>query len=289
MSSGTNPPLPGPKTVAGWWTRFAPDATALLAGTFPFTRVEVGVRDTELAPPDPLLAAVLRVLHAVGPGSAADFDRVLHIGVARVEAALRDAVDRKLADPPVRSVYTPRPGPAPSPPATREVVRRVMLAYRDGALLEPGSHLDLASPETFGWRAVSVHTDDSLTAVVTRTLADGIACFPATGPDWHLPAEPMFAIPSPAARAAFPELFDDLTDTDLRSAWQGWAKGRAVPADELPGCRVALNGLKLEVTAPPSLMGWLRANRADLFRGDTWVWVGPGPLRRAVALDVREG
>jgi hypothetical protein len=287
MSSGTTPPLPGPKTVAGWWTRFAPDATALLAGTFPVTRVELGVRDTEPAPPDPLLAAVLRVLHAVGPGTAADLDRALHIGEARVEAALRDAVDRNLADPAVRRVWTPRPGPAPSPPAARAVVRRVTLAVRDGVPLEPVGPLDLAPPETFGWRAVPVHATEPLTAVVTRTRADGVACFPA-GPDWDLPAGPRFALPPPGAAAAFPELFADPPAADVRAAWLGWAKGRSVPADEAANCPVALGGVKLEVTAPPSLIAWLRANRADVFRGDTWVWVGPGPLRRAAVLDVKE-
>ncbi len=287
MSSGTNSPLPGPKTVAGWWTRFAPDATALVAGPFSFTRVEVGVRDTEPAPPDPLLAAVLRVLHAAGPGTAADLDRVLHVGEARVEAALRNAVDRNLADPSVRRVWTPRPGPAPSPPASRAGVRRVALAVRDGARLEPVGPLDLAPPETFGWRAVPVHTAESLTAVVVRTRSDGVACYPA-GPDWHLPADPRFALPPPAAAAAFPELFADPPDAAARAAWLGWAKGRSVPADEATNCRVALNGVKLEVTVPPSLMGWLRANRADVFRGDTWVWADPGPLRRAAVLDVRE-
>lgn len=319
-------PFPGPKTVAGWWTRFAPDATALAAGTISFTRIEVGVIGTDLAPPDPLIAAVLRAL-AAGPGTAADLDRLLHVGPARVEAALRDAAERGLLDAPVRSVYSPRPGPTSSPPAFRPVVRRIRLAFRDGQFLPapdtgpfaaatggpsevppvrewvvaaagrptawkrdanfPDIAPDAVAAPDIGWRGVPLFRPDALSAVVTRTTPDGIAVFPAAGPDWHLAGDPLLALAGEPAAAGFPELFADPLDADLRAAWQGWAKGRSVPADDLAACRLALNGAKLEVHAPDALAGWLRANRADVFRGDTWVWVGDGPLRRAAVLAVR--
>lgn len=320
-------PFPGPKTVAGWWTRFAPDATALVAGTVAFTRVEVGVTGTEPAPPDPLVAAVLRALAVTGPATAADLDRRLHVGPARVEAALRDAADRGLTDPPVRSVYSPGPGTPPTDVGrSQRVVKRIRLAFRDGQFLPapdtgpfavgtggpsevhpirewvvaaagrpaawkrdanfPDIAPDAVAAPEIGWRGVPLFRPDALTAVVTRTTADGVAVFPAAGPDWHLAGDPLFTLAGEPAAAAFPELFAAPPDADLRAAWQGWAKSRSVPADDLAACRLALSGAKLEVHAPGVLAAWLRANRADVFRGDTWVWVGDGPLRRAAVLVV---
>ncbi len=322
MTHASTPPFPGTKILAGWWSRFAPDATALLAGTFPVTRVEIAFRDRELAPPDPLLAAVLRVLHTLGNASAVELDRILHLGEARVEASLRDAVELQLLEPPVRSVYAARLGPAPSPPAFRTVVLRRMLCFRDGNYLPlpPGPlgsdgegaglpvgrwvreavsrseewkraaqfPLDLrgehlAEVESDGWRAIPLVAGECVTGVVVRSKLDAVALFPASGTEWILPAEPTFAI---ACQDAFPELFQSPPESELRAAWQGWARSRSVPTEQLTECGLELDGAKLRVRVPANLEGWLRSNRGDIFRGETWVWVGSGSLRRAAVLEV---
>ena len=140
------------------------------------------------------------------------------------------------------------------------------------------------------WQAVPVEAGESVGLAVAG-VSDGTARVfgYVSGPDWSLPDGTSFALAGEPARAAFPELFADPSDADLRAAWLGWAKFRGVPPDDVAACAVALDRHRLTVRAPRRLVEWLRAHRADVLGGDTWVWVGTGHLRRPAVIDVRGG
>ncbi|OWK41780.1 hypothetical protein [Fimbriiglobus ruber] len=156
----------------------------------------------------------------------------------------------------------------------------------DGRVVGPGDDV----PEWVRWRAVPIESASEVAVVVAAVgTADesAIVGFVTAPPDWPLADEPTFTMSGPPARAAFPELFAPVAPASLRAAWVGWAKSRAVPADNLNTSQLTLDGDRLVVAVPDRLGTWLRAHRADVFRGDTWVWVGDGPLRRPAQLDVR--
>ena len=318
----TPPAFPSPRVVAGWLKHLAHSRPvhALAAGAVTFTRVEAAFREEVPAPPDPLADNVLRALAIRRTATAADLARLLHLGEPQVAAALREAVRAGRAEALTGQRFRPRP--AADRPKRYEVGRR-RLALRNGRLLslpDPGPMLvpappgptaaprgwswirdrlalhgpddlpatDLLSPDDpeVGWRAVSLERDEFMTLVLALDAGGSLAVYPVTTADAELPAAPALRLDGDAAREAFPEVFAQPTGAERAAAWTGWARSRAVPPDDLSAAAVALDGLRLRVEPPPRLADWLRANRADLFAGETWLWVGDGPVRRAAALDV---
>lgn len=236
----------------------------------------------------------------------------------RVSAAGRDALEHgHPADPLARRRFAfrgdhflplPDPGPlsfdgAPGSPSSRGPLRGLPLVQTafgrpDGWKRDAGFPLGgeviaptAGAPGNVRWQAVPLESEGPLGLVAVAVSNGGsVRAFgfvPAA--DWSLPAEPSFALAGEAARAAFPEVFADPSDADLRAAWLGWAKFRGVPPDDLAACAVALDRHRLVVRAPDRLVGWLRAHRADVLACDTWVWVGTGQLRRPAVIDVRGG
>lgn len=141
---------------------------------------------------------------------------------------------------------------------------------------------ELSGPER--WRAVPAEGTDAFAAVIVSTQAGDVAGFVAAAPDWVLASVPTFEFRGEAASAAFPELFGAASEDDVRGAWLSWAKSRTVP---LEPATVSLNGHTLTVTVSAEFRDWLQANRADVFAGGTWVWIGEGEVRRAAVLDIR--
>lgn len=142
------------------------------------------------------------------------------------------------------------------------------------------------------WQAVPGECPDAFQAVIVFAHAVGtprVLGFPTASPDWPLAPTPIVEFRGEPARAAFPELFDTQPINDSRGAWLGWAKSRSVPLEPADAATVSLDGHKLTVTVTAEFGEWLRANRADVFAGETWVWVGEGDVRRAAVLDVQVG
>lgn len=314
--------FPSPRVLVGWLKHLSHSRPvhALAAGTVAVTWVEAAFREEVAAPIEPLTDAVLRALALRGTAAPAELDRLLHLGESRVAVALRDATRGGLADPLADGRYRarpevdrpkryavrrhrlavrngrplplPDPGPfaVPAPPGPSSSPRRWawlhdMLARRETDSPPAADFLSPDSPDG-GWRAVPLVRDDAMTAALALDGDGVLSVYPIA--DGELSGEPVLRLAGDTAREAFPEAFADPPTAELMAAWAGWARSRAVPAEETADVRVTLDGLRLRVELPPRLTDWLRANRADVFAGETWLWVGDGPVRRAAALTVGE-
>lgn len=152
-----------------------------------------------------------------------------------------------------------------------------------GSVVEPSGHLE----DELRWQTIPVEDEELLGLVVMTDTASARVLGFVPAVDWSLSADPTFTLAGDPGRAAFPEVFTGPSDADCQAAWLGWAKFRGVPPDDLTSCGVALHRDRLDVRAPARLIDWLRAHRADVLAGDTWVWVGTGQLRRPAVIDVR--
>jgi len=90
--------------------------------------------------------------------------------------------------------------------------------------------------------------------------------------DWHAP---------------FPELGRGPSETACRQAWRLWCQPRGLLAEDVEACDLRPDDLHLHVAAPTSLVERLRTARSDALKGEAWILIGEGTLRRAVVLDVR--
>lgn len=288
-----NPPaFPAPRVVAGWLAHLSRSRPvhALAAGTVTVRRIEAALRE-DAAASDPLTRAVHRA-RAVRGATPAELDRLLHLGEQRVDAVLRDAAGRPGRHAVGRRRFAfrngvrlplPDPGPFAVPAWSGPAVRPYGWAWLRERLAAEGD--DLLSPDdpAAGWRAVVLERDDPLTLVLALDADGTVAAYPTASADAELPSEPLLRLEGGAAREAFPEVFA-APEADSAAAWAGWAASRAVPADDISAARAVLDGLRLRVEPPPRLTDWLRANRAEVFAGEMWLWVGGGPVRRAAAL-----
>jgi hypothetical protein len=101
-------------------------------------------------------------------------------------------------------------------------------------------------------------------------------------------ATPLFTL-STNWTEVFPELAAEPPLEVWRQAWRAWCEPRAVPAAEINACRVESHGERLRVTGPPGLVERLRTARSDVFKGETWLLAGDGPVRAAAQVELTEG
>jgi hypothetical protein len=111
--------------------------------------------------------------------------------------------------------------------------------------------------------------------------------FAARQDGWALSAsEPVLTLEN-AWQELFPELADPLPD-QLRQAWQAWALPRGLSQSQADACTLTLADNRLHVQAPSAVTDHLRATRSDVFKGDTWLLLGDGRVRKAVNLVLGE-
>ena len=161
---------------------------------------------------------------------------------------------------------------------TQEVI------YQVGALQAfarvAGSRVSYVKPHGALYNAVVHHLPQA--KAVIQAIRDVDDRLPVLG----LPGSMLLEVAERGGLRGVPEAFADPPAADLRAAWLAWAAAGGLPADDVPACELTLHGARLAVAAPARLADWLGANRPDAARGEAWVWVGGGPLRRAAVLTV---
>jgi len=317
--------IPGPKTVAGWWSRFAPlQPTAILAGWFEIARIEVLVETESRRPLAPLTRTGLRAVEVCNAPTLAGIAKLTHLGEPRTASILQTLADDGALElhesGPARVALTElgrqalRTGEVPTAVRSRRVV-----VLRNGepipvpeswGLKPVGQLADLATssgiseaairravahdstmqlceqlPAEHRWRTVRIERTEWWPLVVVA-MSDRVDVYLGDIADWSLPNERAFTIPSELAPSPFPELIARPTEPDLQAAWIHWAKSRAVAHEELSMCHCRDAGRFFDVGTPPALYDWLQANRADLFSGETVVLIGEGSVKRLGILRV---
>jgi hypothetical protein len=89
-------------------------------------------------------------------------------------------------------------------------------------------------------------------------------------------------------RGVFPNLASDPTPDQCRGAWQAWCQPRDLPSADIERCSTQLLDARLLIQAPHRLIDRLRMSRSDALKGEAWVLMGDGPVRRAAVLEVAE-
>ncbi|MCI0457064.1 MAG: hypothetical protein L0Z62_08800 [Gemmataceae bacterium] len=143
------------------------------------------------------------------------------------------------------------------------------------------------------WRQVIVDRAERLVAVMvplTEELGSRkLLGFGVRQEGWILHgAEPAFVV-CQRWDELFPELTADLPAGAWREAWLAWCRPRSIPEGEADTCTLEAQGARLLVRAPAQLIERLRAARSDAIKGEAWVLVGEGALRRAALLELVEG
>jgi hypothetical protein len=140
------------------------------------------------------------------------------------------------------------------------------------------------------WQQVIVDRPERLLTVMTPVGGEGkrrLLGFAVRQEGWVLLADaPAFEV-----RDRWHELFPELAGLPAeawRRAWLAWCQPRGLPTAEVEACAVEPQGVKLRVRAPAKLIDRLRAQRSDAVKGEAWVLVGEGAVRRAVLLDLAE-
>lgn len=152
----------------------------------------------------------------------------------------------------------------------------------------PGIPADPAA----AWRHIIVARPEYLAAALVPITDERegrrLLGFAARQDGWSLQtSEPAFVV-----RQSWHELFPELTARPAseawRQAWAQWCRPRDLPEGEVSACIIEPEGARLVVRAPARLIERLRAVRSDALKGEAWVLVGDGPLRRAALLDLIE-
>jgi hypothetical protein len=114
-----------------------------------------------------------------------------------------------------------------------------------------------------------------------------LVVFPARQDGWTLNrSEPLLSI-AEGWTELFPALRAEQSQDELRTAWLIWARSRSLPEAEAAACPLGLAGHQVKIQASPAILERLHKTKSDVFKGDTWLLIGDGPLRTAMLLDVQ--
>lgn len=144
------------------------------------------------------------------------------------------------------------------------------------------------APES--WRRIIVDRPERLLCALFRVEdpTPRLLGFGARQEGWTLQSqEPAFVVKDEWAEV-FPELTAPPTEVELEQSWVAWSRQRGLPLDEAEACTLRLEEDRLRVQAPASLMERLRSSRSDVLRGEAWVLIGEGAIRRAAVLEFEE-
>jgi hypothetical protein len=144
----------------------------------------------------------------------------------------------------------------------------------------------LPTAAALSWRDVVVDRPERLLAALVLA-GPHLEAFAARAEGWVLnAAAPAFTVKD-AWQEAFPELTAEPPPDQTRQAWLAWCQPRGVPDEEAQACVLELAAERLRVAAPAALLDRLRAARSDALKGEAWVLIGDGAVRRAAVLDLR--
>ena len=166
--------FPGPKTIAEWWSRFAPTpSTAILVGWFEIVRVELLVQTVGSRPLDPLARAVLRAVEIADPPTLAGIAERTHLGDVRAMALVRTlaevgALELRESGSQTHVALTDlgrqilRTGEVPTAVRTRRAI-----ALRNGECL--------SVPESWGFKPIGLPGPVAAAAVSDEALRRAVA------------------------------------------------------------------------------------------------------------------
>jgi hypothetical protein len=133
------------------------------------------------------------------------------------------------------------------------------------------------------WKKVIVDRLEELSLVLVQGQKDPqrFLGFTFRVSDWRLDlAQPVLSGPWQASFEAAPSA------EACREAWLAWARPRNLPQADMEACEVTLSGSALRLRASHRLVDLLRQGKSDILKGEAWVLLGSGDIRRAARLEL---
>lgn len=84
----------------------------------------------------------------------------------------------------------------------------------------------------------------------------------------------------------FPELKKPPEEEDWKNGWQDWGRTQGLAPHLLEECEIHPREHQLQIRAPEAVIGLIKKSRREALRGDSWILVGTGYLRRVVQLHI---
>lgn len=136
-------------------------------------------------------------------------------------------------------------------------------------------------------RIVVVHPYRVQAALISYVRSSGnlgVAAFPYQEHGWTLAPTPVFDL-----AVGWEEVFSRLPltpgDDELANTWQRWLAQRGMSGPVVERYRLERQGARIFVLPPNDAPDVLGGPRSDLTRGEAWLILGEGGLRRAVLLE----
>jgi hypothetical protein len=147
----------------------------------------------------------------------------------------------------------------------------------------------LASPADEAWEQVVIDRPEQMLALFVLAGADAaeeaLLGFAVQPDGWRLQTDRPVLTLREGWQEVLPELDEELPPEAWRQAWQAWGQAHGRQQAEIEVCSLEPKGLRLRVTAPPSLAEQLHASGGDL-KGEAWVLAGEGRLRRVAVIEI---
>ena len=135
-------------------------------------------------------------------------------------------------------------------------------------------------------KLVIVHPYRLQAALITYTRDSGaqaVAAFSYQEHGWALAAAPVFDVEA-GWNELFPTLKLDPDEDVLTDAWRRWLAQRGLTDQTLDHYQLIRHAERVGVVPPADFPDVLGAPRGDLARGEAWLILQEGPLRRAMPL-----
>jgi len=168
-------------------------------------------------------------------------------------------------------------------------------AHLEACMNQPAEHRRLAGfppevhrllrPEDSPTERVILDRAEQLCLLLTE-IPPHIHGFAVRADTWQVQREPAVLTLGSAAALAIPGA--EPTPDAWRQAWRTWCQPRSLPASEVEGCKLEIDGHLLRVSAPVKLVERLRAARSEALKGEAWILAGSERVRAAAALEIHE-
>jgi hypothetical protein len=149
----------------------------------------------------------------------------------------------------------------------------------------PADVVEVAAGVPADWQHVIVDRPERMLAVLVQ-VGPQLQVFAARPDVWTLQASEAVLVFDESWPETFPELTEGPAPEQQRQAWLAWSEARGVAAADAEACALELADERLRVTAPPPVVESLRAARGDAIKGEAWLLIGDGPVRRAAVLEL---
>ncbi|HEV8058977.1 MAG TPA: hypothetical protein VGP68_03845 [Gemmataceae bacterium] len=137
-------------------------------------------------------------------------------------------------------------------------------------------------------KIVIVHPYRLQAAIITYFRASGepaVAAFPYQEHGWSLGTSPAFDIAA-SWQEIFPNLPLEPAEELVADAWKKWLVQRGPVGSALDHYRLERHVDRIRVVPPADMPDVLGAPRGDLSRGEAWLILAEGPLRRAIPMEM---